>query len=92
MVRALRYALQDRTGIECSARSLLFNMLVMHANWLYCRYQPRQNGLTPFEDQHGRGYHGQLYQFGQAVMARLPSALDQPKYKSGLLYTSDAAD
>ena len=55
MVRTLRYALQDRTGIECSARSLLFNMLVMHANWLYCRYQPRQNGLTPFEDQHGRG-------------------------------------
>ena len=40
-------------------------------------YNP--NGLTPFDDQMGHSYHGKLFQWGQSVLVRQPSALDQPK-------------
>eukprot|EP00972_Heterocapsa_arctica_P027192 3997956-Heterocapsa_arctica.AAC.1 len=79
MVRTLRFSLEDRMGITVNVMSPGFNMLVLHANFLYNRYQVRASGMTAFEDQMGRSYHGRLYQWAQPVMARLPAALEQSK-------------
>eukprot|EP00972_Heterocapsa_arctica_P089153 13146717-Heterocapsa_arctica.AAC.1 len=57
-------------------------MLVLHANWLHNRFQVKVSGLTPFEDQHQRPYRGKLFEFGQLVLARKTSALDQAKLES----------
>eukprot|EP00972_Heterocapsa_arctica_P027724 4076912-Heterocapsa_arctica.AAC.1 len=35
MVRTLRFSLQDRVGIMIDVKSPAFNMLVLHANFLY---------------------------------------------------------
>ena len=79
MIRTLRMSLTERLNIDLNATSLAFNLLVIHANFLYNRYQVRANGLTPFEDQMGHNYHGKLFQWGQPVLVRQPSALDLPK-------------
>ena len=47
-----------------------------HASWLHTRFQPLQKGgETAFK----RRYDGQLFQFSEPVLARLPYALDEPK-------------
>ena len=73
MIRTLRMSLTERLNIDLNATSLAFNLLVIHANFLYNRYQVRANGLTPFEDQMGHSYHGKLFQWGQPVLVRQPS-------------------
>ena len=47
--------------------------------FLYNRFQPRANGLTPFEDVQQHRYTSKLYEFGQFVLVRKPTALLQAK-------------
>eukprot|EP00972_Heterocapsa_arctica_P013963 2057757-Heterocapsa_arctica.AAC.1 len=56
MVRTLRFSLEDRMGMTVDVMSPGFNMLVLHANFLYNRYKVRASGMTAFEDQMGRSY------------------------------------
>ena len=79
MIRMLRMSLMEKLNIDLNATSLTFNLLVIHANCFYNRYQARANGLTPFEDQIGHNYHGKLFQWGQPVLVRQPTALEMPK-------------
>eukprot|EP00972_Heterocapsa_arctica_P108226 15937998-Heterocapsa_arctica.AAC.1 len=51
----------------------------MHAAWLHNRYQPRADGVTPFEHIQGRRYASPIHPFATPVMVRLPDALVQPK-------------
>eukprot|EP00972_Heterocapsa_arctica_P105187 15498904-Heterocapsa_arctica.AAC.1 len=39
IVRTLKLSLEERTGMELHTNSLLFAMLVLHANFLHNRYQ-----------------------------------------------------
>eukprot|EP00972_Heterocapsa_arctica_P068201 10072203-Heterocapsa_arctica.AAC.2 len=77
MARTLRLSVEERMGVDMKASSLAFNLLVIHANFLYNCYQVRANGLTAYEDQMGHTYRGRLFQWGQPVLARKPAALEQ---------------
>eukprot|EP00972_Heterocapsa_arctica_P002952 434892-Heterocapsa_arctica.AAC.1 len=58
------------------------SVLIAHAVFLYNRYQIRSNGLTPWEEIHGRTYREAVFHFGDAVLARKPTATLQPKLES----------
>eukprot|EP00972_Heterocapsa_arctica_P090290 13319569-Heterocapsa_arctica.AAC.1 len=68
--------------MECHTNSLLLAMLVLQANFQHNRYLVRASGLTAFEYQNRRPYRGKLYEFGEIVRARKPSASDQAKLES----------
>ena len=77
---ALRLVTEERWKVVITSISPIFPWLVRHASWLHTRFQPLQKGgETAFEKIYKRRYDGQLFQFSEPVLARLPYALDEPK-------------
>ena len=80
LVRTLKLALQRKFGRAILADSCWFPLLVRHAAWLLNRYQVRQvTHQTAFQMIQKRGYHNEVFEFGDCLMGRWPNALQQPK-------------
>jgi hypothetical protein len=79
LLRTHREDLRERYGVAVKADSLAFEWLVSYVTYLYNRFQVRVNGLTPYEDLHGRYFREPLFKFGQPVLVRRPTATLQAK-------------
>eukprot|EP00972_Heterocapsa_arctica_P018302 2703188-Heterocapsa_arctica.AAC.1 len=58
----------------------------MHAAWTHNRFQPVQ-GVTPYKSVNGHDYRGEVYEFTDAIMARvaiLPATKLDPRWVKGL--------
>ena len=64
LLRTHREDLRERLGVAVRADSLASEWLVSYVTYLYNRFQVRVNGLTPFEDLHGRYFREPLSRFG----------------------------
>eukprot|EP00972_Heterocapsa_arctica_P029854 4399049-Heterocapsa_arctica.AAC.1 len=58
----------------------------MHAAWTHNRFQPVQ-GSIPYRSVYGHDYRGEVYEFTDAIMARvaiLPATKLDPRWVMGL--------
>ena len=82
LVRCLRKVVEEKWHVRIGNRDAIFPWLVLHASWLYNRFQDTTEfGMPPFEVLHRRPYKGVVYPLAEAILARNPFALSLPKLR-----------
>ena len=89
LVRNLRQGCQ----VEINCYGPVFQWAMRHASWLLTHYRRMNGSPTAYEMVTGRKYNGKLAVYGERVLARLPTANGEDKFKVGIwLGKTDRAD
>ena len=70
--RVLKLSLERRIGGSVPADHPVVTWLVRHSADVLTKLERKKNGRTAYEMIKGRAYHGELVEFAQKVLYRLP--------------------
>ena len=86
-VRCMKLALEDRIHQTIPSHHPILTWMVEYASMLISKYQPGEDGMTPYQRLHGQPIRERLPEFGETVLwfvpARLGSSLG-PKWRFGV--------
>ncbi len=87
-VRVLKLALEKRLNAKIPVSHPIVAWLVPHAADMLSKLEVKANGRTAYEMYKGRAYTGELAEFGQKVLFRLPGKFRggdlQPRWSTGI--------
>ncbi|CAK0835766.1 unnamed protein product, partial [Prorocentrum cordatum] len=72
LIRTLVYTVNARYKVELKPSEPISSCLARHAGWILTRLTVRGDGLTPHRRLEGRDYHGQIAEFAETAMHKLP--------------------
>merc|ERR1712086_426135 len=70
-MRTFRMHVEKKYCIKMQPSQLLNAWACRHAAWIINRFQPRENGKTPYFSMRGRNYSGPIVYFGENVMFKV---------------------
>lgn len=83
LARTLISHLKNGAKSEINTYGPIFQWAMRHAGWLLTYFRRKAGSPTAYEMTTGRKYVGKLAVFGERVLARLPTANDEDKFKVG---------
>ncbi|CAK0903822.1 unnamed protein product [Prorocentrum cordatum] len=72
LIRALVHAVNAHHKVELKPSEPISSWLARHAGWILTRFTVREDGLTPYRRLKGRDCHGQIAEFAETAMHKLP--------------------
>jgi len=72
LVRTHLIELEGKLGMKVSVETPIFTWLVEHAADIHNKYHVFADGKTGYEKVKGRRYKGEMLEFGQAVLHKIP--------------------
>ena len=93
LARTLVRQVSERAGIKIQCSGPIFAWAMRHAGWLLTHYRRVGGSPTSYEMTTGRKYVGKVAMFGERVLARLPTANGEDRFRPGIwLGKTDRAD
>ena len=83
LARTLISHLKNGAKSEINTYGPIFQWAMRHAGWLLTHFRRKAGSPTAYEMTTGRKYVEKLAVFGERVLARLPTANDEDKFKVG---------
>ena len=87
-VRAIKLGYEQNTGREVEVKSVGMDWIVEHAVDILNKCVVGHDGKTAYERIKMEKYHGQLYEFGESIMSKVPGKPEggrmQPRWISGI--------
>ena len=71
-IRTLKAATESKIGRKLEIDEPRFDWLVKHSNFTQYRFAIKANGCTPYKNVNGTSCHGELLEFGEMCMFRIP--------------------
>ncbi|CAK0788952.1 unnamed protein product [Prorocentrum cordatum] len=72
LIRTLAHTANAHYNVELKPSEPISSWLARHAGWILTRFTVREDGLTPHRRLKGRDYHGQIAEFAETAMHKLP--------------------
>ena len=93
LARSLVSQLTENAKVEINVYGPIYQWAMRHAGWLLSHYRRQSGSPTAYEMVSGRKYIGKLAMFGERVLARLPTANGENRFKTGVwVGKTDRAD
>eukprot|EP00971_Amphidinium_carterae_P298205 5925522-Amphidinium_carterae.1 len=74
LVRSLRYATESKYQMRLTPDRVIWPYLVRHAAFILARFHVKPSGVTPYFAVFGEDYKETLTEFGETILAKIPTS------------------